>query len=108
VNDSIEHLQGSAVQEAPVETGLMRARTFVSIRATPRDLKAELVVNTPYAAAQHEGQITYTSPSGKSVTAVFRNHPRGGKKKFVSDPLKANVERYRKVIAARVKQAIEG
>jgi hypothetical protein len=106
INDSIEHLLGEAVQEAPVETGRLRAAGHVTRKATPGDLEAELAFDTPYAAAQHEGTATMVR-GGNTVTLVFRNHPRGGKKKYIADPLKANVHRYGKVIAARARQALE-
>ena len=107
INDSIEHLLGEAVQEAPVETGRLRAAGHVTEpKATPGNLTAELAFDTPYSAAQHEGTATQIR-GGNTVTLVFRNHPRGGKKKYIADPLKAHVHRYRKVIAARARQALE-
>jgi hypothetical protein len=106
INDSIEHLLGEAVQEAPVETGRLRAAGHITRRATPSDLEAELAFDTPYAAAQHEGTATMVR-GGNTVTLVFVNHPRGGKKKYIADPLKSHVHRYRKVIAARARQALE-
>jgi hypothetical protein len=103
INVSLEDLLAQAVEEAPVDTGALRASGHVNRRATPRDLDGLIAFPKPYAAAQHEGEATYPV-RGK---VVFRNHPKGGKKKYVEDPLKANAQRYEDVIAASVKREIE-
>ena len=104
INVCLEDLLAQAVKEAPVDTGALRASGHVNRRATPRDLDGLVAFPTPYAAAQHEGEATYQPPRGH---VVFRNHPKGGKKKYVEDPLKMNAQRYEGVIAASVKREIE-
>ena len=106
INLCIEHLLGASVPEAPVETGELRASGHVARRATPRDLVAELRFTAQHAAAQHEGEITYER-GGRVVHAVFRRYPRGGGKRYVSNPLKANVHRYERIIAAAQKRRLE-
>jgi len=58
----------------------------------PREIVGIVGFNTPYALAQHE-RFDY-------------NHPKGGKWKYLEDPLKQNAKRYGQQISNRIKQAV--
>lgn len=134
INASGDDLAGRAIEEAPVLTGELRASARFpgndpDARAYETDLEASVSFNTPYAAAQHEGfaeqhrqyAVVPIVKSGvvvgfftdktklkpHTVQWVVKNHPGGGKTHYLSDPLKAMVDRYQAVIAASVKKSLE-
>lgn len=94
VEASCEDLLGRAQREAPVEEGTLRGSGSVEIRSNPdgTGVSGEVSFDTVYAARQHE-EVTWT-------------HPKGGKAKYLEDPLKAMAPRYAAAIAAAVRQSI--
>lgn len=58
----------------------------------PEKLTVVVSANTVYAARQHE-ETTW-------------KHPRGGKAKYLSDPLKANADRYARALNAAVEKVL--
>jgi hypothetical protein len=86
-------LQGKAQREAPVAEGTLRSVIHYEVQQTPRGVRLVVSANTPYAKAQHE-HTEY-------------KHPKGGKAKYLSDPLKQNANRYRAILAATIKRKID-
>lgn len=111
-------LAGRAANAAPIESGRLRGSvspggdpTFggnpdAEVRELGDRFEVSVTFSTPYAHAQHEGYIDYEI-DGKPVHVEFKNHPRGGGKKYLEGPLKAMAPRYEAVIAAKVKEAME-
>lgn len=102
-------LLGKSVMQAPVDTGDMRGSGYVSFTTgkIASGTKTGSVVKTgevgkrarpevtvgfgvPYAAKQHE-ELGY-------------KHPRGGKAKYLEDPLKENAGRYVDHIAKKARE----
>lgn len=69
-------LQGRSVQEAPVDTGDLRANCEVK----EETLKVTVGYDLPYAMKQHE-ELDY-------------NHPKGGKAKYLEDPFNESADNY--------------
>jgi len=84
------HLMGEAQREAPVEEGTLRGSMRYDVHETPTGVEIEVSANTVYAARQHE-EVTW-------------KHPKGGKSKYLADPLKANAARYAALLAAFVRK----
>lgn len=102
-------LLGKAVRDAPVDTGDLRGSGSVSfgdnviaegdedgnidiVGKASRKAKPEVTVgfSVPYAHRQHE-DLEY-------------HHPRGGKAKYLEDPLKQNAKQYVRHIAEKVRE----
>lgn len=81
-------LQSKSVQEAPVDTGDLRADCAV----TEELLDVTVGYDLPYAMKQHE-ELGY-------------NHPKGGKAKYLEDPFNENAERYVEHIRKKAGDAI--
>jgi hypothetical protein len=81
-------LQSKSVQEAPVDTGDLRANCEVK----EETLKITVGYGLPYAMKQHE-ELGY-------------NHPKGGKAKYLEDPFNENADRYVEHIRKKAGDAI--
>jgi hypothetical protein len=80
-----------AIQEAPVEEGTLRGSGRVE-PATPQNLTARISFSTPYAARQHE--------------ELDWEHPKGGKAKFLEDPLKRHGAQIERIVGKVIKQGL--
>jgi hypothetical protein len=87
-----EDLLGRAQREAPVETGTLRQSAEVDLQAVPGGVEAQVSFNTVYAARQHE-ELTW-------------KHPRGGKAKYLEDPLKQMVPMYEGLLGEHIRRAV--
>jgi hypothetical protein len=85
------HRKGAIGFEFEGMDELMRA---LSGAALPHEIKGIAGFNTPYALAQHE-RLDY-------------RHPKGGKAKYLEDPLKQNAKRYADRMGIQMKRAIAG
>ena len=85
-----EDLLGRAQREAPVDEGTLRGSGSVEVTERGDRLSVEVSFSTPYAARQHE-EVTW-------------QHPKGGKSKYLEDPLKEMSERYIATLAAAMKK----
>ena len=85
-----EHLLSAAVAQTPVDEGTLRA----SGAATSDGLTAAVSFNTPYAVRQHE-ELGY-------------HHPRGGKAKYLEDPMHEEAGTMNQIIAAQIRRAAGG
>ena len=92
INLMAHSIGGEAQREAPVEEGTLRGTMAVE-EATPLDLEATISFSTPYAARQHE--------------ELDWKHPKGGKAKYLEDPMKAATPTAEKVLGATIKKALE-
>ena len=63
------------------------------IEATVEDPVATVVYNSPYATAQHEGDMRYQDHSKEVEWHVTQYTTPGTKKKYLEDPLKAVIAR---------------
>lgn len=136
LNTSGDDLAGRAIGEAPVDSGELRASAAYPAvdpthAASEDNLSSTVSFNRPYAAAQHEGEIVYQDPvtyvvhehtritPGGGLTVVrehtatigpgvveLRNHPRGGKSHYLSDPHKQMFNEYEKMVALEVEAAV--
>ena len=78
-------LQGKSAQEAPIDTGDLRANCSVSpVKRDGDRIEVQVGYDLPYAIVQHE-------------RLDFR-HPKGGKAKYLEDPFNANKARYARYI----------
>lgn len=82
-------LQSKSVQEAPVDTGDLRANCAVK----EKPLSVVVGYDLPYAMKQHE-ELEY-------------NHPKGGKAKYLEDPFNENADNYVDRIKERAGDAIK-
>src|SRR4051794_36519310 len=82
-------LLGRAQREAPVEEGTLRGSGEANVEVTPTRITGEVSFSTVYAARQHE-EVTW-------------KHEKGGKAKYLEDPLKAMAPRYLSALAAAMR-----
>jgi hypothetical protein len=110
LTDDVLMLLGDAVRDAPIEVGDLRGSGHADMGGvtiakgnknggidvvsteTPHGLEAMVTFEEPYALTQHE-HLEY-------------QHPRGGKAKYLEDPLKQNATKYRDHIADKIKEAL--
>lgn len=85
-----EDLTGKAQREAPVDEGTLKGSITNEVKMTPEGVEIVVSANTVYAARQHE-EVTW-------------KHPKGGKAKYLADPLKSNAARYAAALAAAVRK----
>jgi hypothetical protein len=74
--------------------GIDKVTRALSPAGLPDEIVGIVGFNTPYALAQHE--------------RLDFHHPKGGKAKYLEDPLKENVRRYGQHINKRLKTAVAG
>ena len=86
-----EHLLEESVEQCPIAEGDLRR----SARNTPTDdgLGAVVSYDTPYAVKQHE-ELSY-------------RHPKGGKAKYLEDPLHSEAPKMRRIIRAQIRRAVK-
>jgi hypothetical protein len=102
-------LLGKAVRQAPVDTGDLRGSGSVSFggNVIAQGTKEGGVVATGKAGRSAKPEVTV----GFSVPYAHRqhedleyHHPRGGKAKYLEDPLKQNAKQYVRHIAEKVRE----
>lgn len=87
-----DDLLGQGQRDAPIEEGTLRGSGTSELRVGAREVEVEVSFNTVYAARQHE--------------ELAWRHPKGGKAKYLEDPLKASAARYEATLAAAVGRAL--
>jgi hypothetical protein len=92
LHDGAEHILTEAIDETPIDTGTLRRSG--AVMDAPTEGVVYVSFNTPYAVKQHED--------------LTLNHPRGGKAKYLEDPFKRNVGQVQRLVADRVRQALDG
>lgn len=86
-------LQGKSAQQAPIDTGDLRANCSVSpLHQADSQVSLTVGYDLPYAIVQHEH--------------LEFNHPKGGKAKYLEDPFRENAGKYARYIESAVKQAL--
>lgn len=105
VTAAANDLLGRAQRDAPVDTGALRASGRVEVERTEDGVEAEVSFNRPYAAAQEVGYATMHR-NGKVVEWQARQHPKGGRSRYLGSNLEAMASRYEEIIAAAVAQAL--
>ena len=102
VTDAAEDLRRRAIDDAPIETGDLRASAVVEVDADRARGRVEATVsfNVPHAAAQHEGHAEMHR-HGTAYTWQAREWPGGGGPKYLERNLKALVPRYTAHIEGR-------
>ena len=91
VEDASFDLQGKAQREAPIDTGDLRGSASTTITVRTNKVTGEVGFNTEYALDQHENHMY--------------EHPRGGKDKYLEDPLVENEDIYEDMIADALRRA---
>lgn len=84
-----EYIRSESQQQAPIDEGTLRGS------ATVQDVDADTVsvgYYTPYAAKQHE-ELGY-------------RHPKGGKAKYLEDPLREGADMVKQIIGAEVRRSM--
>ncbi len=108
LNEAANDLKVHSLQITPMEFGPLRASVEVD-RANHQHLRAQVSYNTKYAAAQHEGEMTYTRADGTIVHWVARNYTTPGTgSKFLERPLLALVPHLAGYIARGVRSVLGG
>jgi hypothetical protein len=74
VRDTAVDVLAEAKRQVPRKDGILRRSGVQRVQWSGERIEAQLSFNTPYAAIQHEDR-------------TFR-HPRGGKAKYLEDPIK--------------------
>lgn len=85
-----DDLLGKAQREAPVEEGTLRGSGKSEVTVEHDRVSVEVSFSTPYAARQHE--------------ETSWKHPKGGKAKYLEDPLKEMSARYLAALAAAIRK----
>ena len=88
VRDSATEVLAQAKREVPRELGTLKRSGVKQVTRAGDRVVAEISFNTPYAAVQHEDR-------------TFR-HPRGGKAKYLEDPIKQYAPKFK----ARLERAL--
>lgn len=87
-------LQGKSADQAPIDTGDLRANCSVSpLKKEGNRMYVTVGYDLPYAIIQHE--------------MLEFNHPKGGKAKYLEDPFNENKDAYECYIADAVKRALK-
>lgn len=87
-------LQGKSQQQAPIDTGDLRANCSVSpLKVEGSRLEVRVGYDLPYAIVQHE--------------RLDFNHPKGGKAKYLEDPFNENKAKYNVFIEQMIKNALK-
>lgn len=92
-------VRSEAIRQAPVREGTLRASPPpISVRdgtltRTPATVEGRVVFPLVYAARQHE-ETTW-------------RHPKGGKAKYLEDPMKEMAGRAERLLGAYVKRCVE-
>lgn len=89
MRDIGQDLLAKSVQEAPLDTADLRGSGFTEVDGTTTTVGYTQI----YATRQHE-ELEY-------------NHPRGGKAKYLEDPLNQNINRYIKFLKDSTKKAVD-
>lgn len=90
VTKAAVRLAGLAVDQTPVQDGILRGSAQVTA-ATTSDPRALVSFDTPYAVRQHE-ELGY-------------QHPQGGNAKYLERPLREREVELRGIIAAELRRA---
>jgi len=105
VQETAEHLQSKAVEEAPKDKGTLKLSSPpVVARWEGHTCRATISFNTPYAAYQHEGVSRF---SGRALQYNLTRNP-SAKPKFLERNARLWGPKYRKLIVARVRAALAG
>lgn len=87
-------LQRKSSEQAPIDTGDLRANCHVSeLQRQNKSMYVKVGYDLPYAIVQHE-------------RLDFR-HPRGGKAKYLEDPFEENKGKYEKYIGEAIRNALK-
>lgn len=87
-----EHLLTKSVAQCPVNEGTLRRSAAVDISTD--GMTAIVSYNTVYAARQHE-ELSW-------------RHPKGGKAKYLEDPLHSEAQKMRRIIRTQIRRATNG
>lgn len=127
----VEHLLGEAQRQVPVDEGNLRgsgtAAVFVDGRRVSgsvapsavqpiggpethvdvhRDVDA-LAAVSPKKGGGVEGQVSFNTPYAQEQhERTDFNHPKGGKAKYLEDPLKENAGRYAGILEQKMREAL--
>ena len=85
-------LMAEAKRQVPIDEGTLRRSAVKEVAWQGDRVVANVSFNTPYAAAQHEGDFV---------------HPKGGKRKYLEDPLKAMKPKMARRLNDAYKQALK-
>jgi len=128
----VEDLLGRAMREAPLDEGTLRAsgtaavfvdgkRVSGSVAPSAvqpiggpkihvdvhRDVES-LAAQSPKKGGGVEGIVGFNTPYAlKQHERTDFNHPKGGKAKYLEDPLKENADRYGKLLEQRTREALK-
>lgn len=114
LNELADQVAALSTPETPIVTGTLRGSAIYpgndaegSHTATEDDLTSMVSYNTVYAAAQHEGEMTYER-NGKLIHWVVKQHTEPGTKtKYLEDPYKAMVPRIEPYVAAKIREGLD-
>ena len=85
-------LHSQSVNLAPIDTGDLRSSAHHEATLANGEITGRVHFDSRYAAVQHEGHF---------------QHPKGGQRKYLEGPFRANAQRYGQHIARAIKMAVE-
>lgn len=91
LSDAMDDLHSRAVSLAPIDTGDLRSSARSGVKDEQDGFYGWVNFDSPYALVQHEGHF---------------QHPRGGQRKYLEAPFRANAQRYGKSIAREIRKAV--
>lgn len=89
VKDGSEAILGQAVRDAPIDTSALRASGTYKVDRSGTTVKSTIGFYTPYAAVQEYGNF---------------NHPKGGKRLYLTDAKTRHGGRVKTFIADRIRK----
>lgn len=93
MEDNVLDLERRSKEQAPLDTGDLRGSATSEVVDEYGGVRGTVGFNEPYALVQHE-----------DMTFV---HPRGGKAKYLTDPLNQNATKYRKHILEKTRRVVK-
>lgn len=87
-----EDLLGEAQRQVPRDEGTLAGTGTAEVEQHGSLVTGRVTFSTPYARKQHED--------------LTLNHPKGGKAKYLEEPLTSESARYTKVIADTIKRGL--
>lgn len=98
MEDNVLDLERRSKEQVPIDTGDLRGSGTSEVTEVYGGVKGTVSFN----AGSADGGISYALIQHENMTFV---HPKGGKAKYLTDPLNQNATKYRKHILEKTRRA---